>query len=447
MIRSSTVHLLGTEALARANLAISTSQSSSDVANTALITSDQSFNQSNVATVIAQASFDQSNVSIGLANYAADKANTNGNTVSSVSTVANDAFVLATTANTTANIALLQTQNNAVQIANTSIRLNSAYDTANVALATAATALNIDNQANGAYDQANTATVIAQNAFDLANTTNQYVIEVDNKLGDANVVLNATVVTSNNAYNQANLAFLVANSAYDQANTATILSQSSFNQANSVYLPSVTRLSTINAGASAYLFDQYTGNNPDIFVRAGETLAFELNVTGHPFLIRETAGGTLYNIGLTHVSTTGIVTTDSSSQAQVSGTLYWKVPAELAGNNYVYQCQVHSGMVGNVVIEIPNQANSAAIFANLAFDVANSANVLAQASFDYANTLGVNVANSLIVVSTVPANNKGSSGDTLGMVFLANDAFYYCSTDYVDGTANIWSKIVSTDAW
>jgi hypothetical protein len=198
---------LGTEALARANLAISTSQSSSDVANTALITSDQSFNQSNVATVIAQASFDQSNVSIGLANYAADKANTNGNTVSSVSTVANDAFVLATTANTTANIALLQTQNNAVQIANTSIRLNSAYDTANVALATAATALNIDNQANAAFDTANSALVLAQDAYDFANT-----------------IISDTQVDP--------LARTTANDAFDTANSATVLAQAAFNAAN-----------------------------------------------------------------------------------------------------------------------------------------------------------------------------------------------------------------------
>ena len=89
-------------------------------------------------------------------------------------------------------------------------------------------------------------------------------------------------------------------------------------------------------------------------LRAGETLAFNLNVTGHPFLIRVSNGGSNYNTGLTHVTTTGTVTTGSSAQGQVAGTLYWKVPAELAGNTYVYQCQVHGGMVGNIVIERPN---------------------------------------------------------------------------------------------
>ena len=153
-------------------------------------------------------------------------------------------------------------------------------------------------------------------------------------------------------------AFLAANSAATLS-AATDATQNNsiaaaFTQANSVYLPSVTRLDVTHSGASAYLFDQYTGNNPELYIRAGETLAFNLNVTGHPFLIRVSNGGSNYNTGLTHVTTTGTVTTGSSAQGQVAGTLYWKVPAELAGNTYVYQCQVHGGMVGNIVIERPN---------------------------------------------------------------------------------------------
>ena len=165
----------------------------------------------------------------------------------------------------------------------------------------------------------------------------------------------ATDVTQNNSITAA---FLAANSAATLS-AATDATQNNsiaaaFTQANSVYLPSVTRLDVTHSGASAYLFDQYTGNNPELYIRAGETLAFNLNVTGHPFLIRVSNGGANYNTGLTHVTTTGTVTTGSSAQGQVAGTLYWKVPAELAGNTYVYQCQVHGGMVGNIVIERPN---------------------------------------------------------------------------------------------
>jgi plastocyanin len=113
----------------------------------------------------------------------------------------------------------------------------------------------------------------------------------------------------------------------------------------------VTTFSVVNSGSGAYLFDQYSGNNPSIFLHPGQTVSFSINASGHPFLIRQTNGGTLYNIGLTHVSTTGVVTTESGAQGKVTGTLIWKVPFELAGNTYVYQCQNHSGMVGNLVIQ------------------------------------------------------------------------------------------------
>jgi len=147
--------------------------------------------------------------------------------------------------------------------------------------------------------------------------------------------------------------------AFNQANAA-------FTQANSAYLPAATRLDVTNGGASAYLFDQYAGNNATLYVTAGETIAFNLNVTGHPFLIRISSSNTLYNIGLTHVTTTGVVTTNANAQGQVSGTLYWKVPSVLADNTYVYQCQVHAGMVGNIVIRSPNQSNLAFAQANTA---------------------------------------------------------------------------------
>lgn len=207
-----------------------------------------------------------------------------------------------------------------------------------------------DINSNGSITVANTLSVTG-------NTT----------LSNANVTL--TLVANNATITSASITTLTGS-----ANTA-IYSRldSAFTQANSVYLPSVTRLNVTHSGSSAYLFDQYSGNNPGLYIRAGEALAFNLAVTGHPFLIRVSNGGAQYNTGLTHVSTTGTVVTGSSAQAQVTGTLYWKVPNELAGNTYVYQCQVHSGMVGNIVIERPNESNSAAIYANSAFSAANTA--------------------------------------------------------------------------
>jgi plastocyanin len=115
------------------------------------------------------------------------------------------------------------------------------------------------------------------------------------------------------------------------------------------YLPAITRLDVTNNGASSYRFDQYgTTDNPAVYAINGTTIAFNLNVVGHPFLIR-TSGGSNYNTGLVHVSTTGTVLTGASAQGQTSGTLYWKIPTAIAGS-YQYICSIHGAMVG--VIEI-----------------------------------------------------------------------------------------------
>jgi plastocyanin len=118
-----------------------------------------------------------------------------------------------------------------------------------------------------------------------------------------------------------------------------------------VAYPAITRLSVTNSGSSAYLFDnQYTGNNPTIYAISGTTIAFNLAVTGHPFLIKTALGAANYNTGLIHVTPDGIITTGSNAQGKVTGTLYWQVPANISGA-YSYQCSVHSGMLGVITIK------------------------------------------------------------------------------------------------
>lgn len=117
-----------------------------------------------------------------------------------------------------------------------------------------------------------------------------------------------------------------------------------------IYLPAITRLNVTNNGASAYRFDQYgTTDDPTIFAINATTIAFNLNVTGHPFLIQDNTGNN-YNTGLIHVTTGGTVTTGASAQGQTSGTLYWKIPDSISGN-YRYQCAVHAAMVGTINIK------------------------------------------------------------------------------------------------
>lgn len=173
---------------------------------------------------------------------------------------------------------------------------------------------------------------------------------------------NATINYGN--FETANVTLLVG--------SAGNLLNSASSQANSNYISAVTRLTVTNSGSSAYLIDQYTGNNPSIYVSGGETIAFNLNgITGHPFMIRVSSGGSNYDTGLTHVANNGTVTTQSSAQGQVAGTLYWKVPFDLIGSTYVYQCSNHAGMVGNIVIQQP--ASFVAANTQLAFNAANSA--------------------------------------------------------------------------
>jgi hypothetical protein len=60
------------------------------------------------------------------------------------------------------------------------------------------------------------------------------------------------------------------------------------------YLPAITRLDVTNNLSSSYRFDQYgTTDNPAVYAINGTTIAFNLNVMGHPFLIR-----TSYNLFL-----------------------------------------------------------------------------------------------------------------------------------------------------
>jgi plastocyanin len=113
----------------------------------------------------------------------------------------------------------------------------------------------------------------------------------------------------------------------------------------------ITRLEVTNSGATAYLFNnQYSGNNPNIYAISGTTIAFNLNVEGHPFLIKTENGAANYDTGLVHVATDGTVTTGSSAQGKVTGTLYWQVPAAISGA-YAYQCSIHSGMLGVITIK------------------------------------------------------------------------------------------------
>ena len=108
------------------------------------------------------------------------------------------------------------------------------------------------------------------------------------------------------------------------------------------------------SGASAYLFNShYSGNNPTLYLRAGHTYAFNLQQGGsHPFFLQTVSGGysagNAYSTGLTHVTTTGTVSTGAVG-VQSSGVLYIEVPSG-SSSTIFYVCSNHSSMAGKIVL-------------------------------------------------------------------------------------------------
>lgn len=232
----------------------------------------------------------------------------------------------------------------------------------------------------------------------------------------SNVSLNTTVAvkTNSNIYGRINVANVLTstnltatgNLYFHNTNvyaSNVIITTTQVNGNLSVF-EATQSLSVTNSGSSAYLIDKYAGNNPTVNINAGQTIAFNLNVTGHPFNIRVSSGGAAYNTGLTHVAPNGTITTGAAAQGQVTGVLYWTVPFDLVGSTYVYQCSIHAGMVGNIVI---NQPRTNATFSNTTtnygnYETANITTLLNQSNTRIYNAIG----NSRFAVET--ASNVAS---------------------------------------
>lgn len=111
----------------------------------------------------------------------------------------------------------------------------------------------------------------------------------------------------------------------------------------------------VGPDSSKYTMDQLPGDNPTVYVQAGQTIGFELNgaTSSHPFEIRQPDGTTAYNTGLVHYGNDGTKSTGSNAQGKTEGTLYWKVPGNINGT-YHYICTSHSSMIGDIVISDPS---------------------------------------------------------------------------------------------
>ena len=124
-----------------------------------------------------------------------------------------------------------------------------------------------------------------------------------------------------------------------------------------IALPAATMYAVLFRSVFAYTFTSHIpGDNPTLYALSGTTIAFNLQVPGHPFVLQTTAGvnlnpatntalGSFYWVG-----TDGTVAENSAAQAQITGTLYWIIGPTLSGT-YRYQCTLHPAMRGDIVIK------------------------------------------------------------------------------------------------
>jgi len=188
---------------------------------------------------------------------------------------------------------------------------------------------------------------VNQNAFSNIAVAGQSTVQADNATDTLTLAAGTGITITTNASTDT---VTIASTGGAGATTFTQLSDSANATIDQIYLPAITALAVTNNGASSYRFDQYgTADNPTVYAINGTTIAFNLNVAGHPFLI-QTSGGSNYNEGLIHVTTAGVVTTGSNAQGKTSGTLYWKIPTAISGN-YRYICSIHGNMVGVITIK------------------------------------------------------------------------------------------------
>ena len=110
-------------------------------------------------------------------------------------------------------------------------------------------------------------------------------------------------------------------------------------------------------GSSAYRFSSHysTADNPIVYTRQGQTIAFNLNglAGSHPFVIQTSSGSTYVSgnrisTGLTHIGTDGTVSTGLSAQGKTSGILYFEVPSDQATVYYI--CSSHGAMNGTLSV-------------------------------------------------------------------------------------------------
>ncbi len=165
--------------------------------------------------------------------------------------------------------------------------------------------------------------------------------------GAINVTTNAGVVTVNNTLTRLNFLTDASNAVWNGSNLTI----------DKIALPAATMYAVLFRSTLAYTFlSHIPGDNPTLYALSGTTIAFNLQVPGHPFALQTTGGTDLNPATNTSLGSFYWVGTDGSfaegidAQGKVTGTLYWVIGAGAAGT-YRYQCTLHPAMRGNIVIK------------------------------------------------------------------------------------------------
>lgn len=109
---------------------------------------------------------------------------------------------------------------------------------------------------------------------------------------------------------------------------------------------------------------------------------------------------------------------------------------------------VARGIANGAFLRANNAANTANVVAEQLSNVSNISGFIFNSIGLVANTSNAafNKANNFLV--NVPATSKGTTGDSAGMFAANSTYFYYCTTSYVNGVADIWKRIGwSSDTW
>ena len=129
-----------------------------------------------------------------------------------------------------------------------------------------------------------------------------------------------------------------------------------------IALPAATMYAVLFRSVFAYTFTSHIpGDNPTLYALSGTTIAFNLQVPGHPFILTTAPAGSTPGVALDPATTTalgsfywvgtdGTVAEGTAALGRTTGTLYWIIGPTLAGT-YRYQCSLHPDMRGNIVIK------------------------------------------------------------------------------------------------